>query len=108
MTQERYLTMCEQLGKEPVESEIPPAFEDFPEIVCQAINIFNQLGDRVYPEIGYVGKDFTSLPIHIDTQGIEDPELLLELLSWLDNRAIKKSSDALKKEYEKMKRKNKS
>lgn len=105
MTQSKYYEMCEQLGKEPKEHEIPPDWEDFPEIVQTAINTFNLLGDRMYPEIGYVGKDYTNLPQYLEVYGIEDKEFFLEVLSWLDSRAIKKSSEQLKKEYDKLKRK---
>ena len=104
MTRDKYLEMMEQLNQEPVDEEIPPDFEDLPDIVVLAINTFNSLGDRVYPEIGYVGKDYTNLPFFIDIYGIEDTEFFLEILSWLDSRAIKKSSETMKKEYEKLKR----
>jgi len=106
MTQERYLAMCEQLGKEPDPDEIPPDWHDFPDIVQLAINTFNILGDRVYPEIGYIGKDYTNLPHLLEVYNIEDKEYFLELLQWLDSRAIKQSSDQLKREYDKLKRKN--
>ena len=96
----------EQLGKEPIEEELPPDFDDFPEIVIDAISTFNMLGDRVYPEIGYVGKDYTNLNVYMDLYQIEDKEFFLELLHWLDSRAIKKSSDQVKREYEKLKRKS--
>ena len=104
MTRDKYLDMMEQLGKEPLEEEIPPDFDDLPEIVVQAVNTFNSLGDRVYPEIGYIGKDYINLPFFLDVYDIEDTEYFLEILSWLDSRAIKKSSDQLKKEYDKLKR----
>ena len=55
MTRDRYLEMKEQLGEPPIESEIPPDWEDLPEIVTIAVSTFNMLGDRMYPEIGYVG-----------------------------------------------------
>ena len=96
----------EQLGKEPIESEIPPDFEDLPEIVVQALSTFNMLGDRAYPEIGYVGKDYTNLSYYIDIYDVEDKEYFLEILAWLDARAIKKSSEMMKREYEKLKRQN--
>jgi hypothetical protein len=105
MTRDRYLSMCEQMGKEPDENEIPPDWEDFPEIVQYAINIFNMLGDRVYPDIGYVGKDYSNLQHYIDVYKIEDVEFLLDILHLLDSRAIKQSSDDLKKAYDKLKRK---
>lgn len=106
MTQEKYLSICEQLGQEPNPDKMPPSWEDLPEIAQTAINTFNALGDRVYPEIGYVGKDYTNLPILIDIYGIEDTDYFIEILNWLDARAIKKSSDNLKKEYDKLKRKS--
>lgn len=106
MTRDRYLTMCDQLNKEPNVDEIPPAWEDFPEIVIYAVNTFNMLGDRVYPEIGYIGKDYTNVPIYIEIHEIEDKEFFLEILAWLDSRAVKKSSENLKRQYDKLKRKN--
>jgi hypothetical protein len=106
MTRDRYLEMCEQLGKEPVESEIPPDWKDFPEVVISALNVFNMLGDRMYPEIGYVGKDYTNLSYFLDIYDIEDTEFFLELLTWLDSRAIRTSQEQLKREHDKLKRKN--
>ena len=106
MTQDKYLEMMEQLGKEPVPEEMPPGWENFPSIVTDAVMAFNLLGDRIYPEIGYVGKDYTNLKYFIEVYGIEDKEFFLEILSFLDSRAIKKSSEQLKKEYDKLKRKS--
>jgi len=105
MTRNKYLDMCEQLGKEPSDREIPPDWDDFPELVRDAINTFNQLGDRVFPEIGYIGKDYQNLKYFIDFYRVDDVEFYLEVLSWLDSRAIKKSSQDLKRQYDKLKRK---
>ena len=96
----------EQLGREPIEEEIPPAWEDFPDIVVMAVNTFNYLGDRVFPDIGYVGKDYTNLPQYLQIYEVEDKEFFLEILNFLDSRAIKQSSEQMKKEYDKLKRKN--
>ncbi len=104
MTRDKYLDMMEQLGKEPINEEIPPDWEDLPEIVVQAVSTFNMLGDRAYPEIGYIGKDYTNLTHYLELYGIEDKEYFLELLAWLDARAIKQSSEAMKREYDKLKR----
>ena len=106
MTRDRYLEMCEQLGKEPDPNEIPPDWEDFPEIVQYALNTYNSLGDRMYPDIGYIGKDYTNLPYFIDLYNIEDKEFFLEILSWLDSRAIEQSRKAIKREHDKLKRKH--
>ena len=106
MTRDKYLDMMEQLGKEPIPEEIPPDFEDLPDIMVYAVNTFNSLGDRIYPEIGFTGKDYTNLSYYLKMYEIQDIEYFLEILSWLDSRAVKKSSEQLKKEYDKLKRKN--
>jgi hypothetical protein len=105
MTAERYFEMQEQMGVEPKEEDIPPDWEDFPELVLDAINIYNRLGDRVYPEIGYIGKDYTNLETYFKIHGIIEKDFLLEVIEWLDTRAIKKSAEQLKREYDKIKRK---
>lgn len=94
------------MGREPIASEIPPDIDDMPEIVQMGIATFNMLGDRAYPEIGYIGKDYTNLPHYIDIYKIEDKEFFLEIIAWLDSRAIKKSQQQLKREYDKLKRKS--
>jgi len=45
------------------------------------------------------------LPYFIETHAIDDIEFFLEIMHWLDTRAIKSSSEQLKKEYDKLKRK---
>jgi len=105
MTKERYFEMMEQLGQEPIEDEIPPSWEDFPEDVLDAVSIFNLLGDRVYPDIGYIGKDYSNLQYLSDIFEVDNQELLVHVLNLLDSRAIKKSAEDLKKERDKLKRK---
>ena len=105
MTRERYFKMCEQMGQEPNPEEIPPDMEDFPEIAVLALNTFSSLGDRVYPDIGYMGKDFTTLPYYIEMYGVEDKELFLEILTYLESIAVKQSQETLKRERDKLKRK---
>ena len=104
LTRDKYLELCEQMGNEPIEEEIPPDWADFPDIVVYAINTFNMMGDRVYPEVGYTGKDYTNLAEYLDLYEIQDREYFLQLLSWLDSRAIKQSSDELQRAHEKAKR----
>ena len=65
MDKDRYLSMMDELGQEPKEEEIPPGLEDLPPIVGLAIDTFNSLGDRIYPDIGYIGKDYTNLSKYI-------------------------------------------
>jgi len=99
--------MVEQTGEEIDWDRCPPEAEDFPGIVIDAINIHHSLGNRVYPEVGYVGKDYTNLPLLQNIHGIEEyqTEYLFELLMYLDNQAIESSQKRLKAEYDKMKRK---
>ena len=55
---------------------------------------------------GYLGKDFTNLSYYMDIHGVEDKELFLEILTYLESRAIKQSQEQLKREREKLKRKH--
>ncbi len=106
MNRDKYLRLCEQLNKEPSDKEMPPDWDDFPEIVQIAVNIFNMLGDRVAADIGFMGKDYTNLNTYMELYNIEDKEFFHQILAWLDARAIKKSSDLMGKEREKLKRKS--
>lgn len=105
MTKEKYLAVCDQMGQEPSEERCPPDFEDFPLPVQQAIEIFNKLGDRVYPDIGYMGKDYTSINLHMEVAGVTEKEIFLETLIRLDHYMIKKSSEQLKKARDSVKKK---
>ncbi len=100
--------MCEQTGEEIDWEKCPPDWEDFPDLIVDTLNIFNSLGDRVYGDVGYVGKDFTNLNFLIDIYKIQEHqiEFIFELILWLDSRAIEKSQKRLKAEYDKMKNKN--
>ena len=106
MTKDRYLTMCEQLGTEPNPKDMPPDIEDLPELMQYAVKTFNSLGDRVVGDVGFVGKDYTNLDLYIKIYDIRDTEFFLDVLSWLDSRAVKKSSEMMKKEMDKLKRKS--
>lgn len=98
--------MEEQLGREPDMDKCPPGYEDFPEIIQIAIAIFHSLGNRVYPDIGYMGKDYTNLPILLNIFDVDNVDLVMETLSRLDAHAVKKSQAAIKREHDKMKRKS--
>ncbi len=67
MTTEKYFMMCEQMGIEPNEREIPASFDDFPHIVQTSINIHATLPDNWEGFSGtYMGKDYTLLPYLAD------------------------------------------
>lgn len=78
MTKDRYFEMCEALGSEPVESEIPVDMEDFPDEVQQAFQIYYLLKD-IWDTMGgnYLGKDTSTLFDFFDLYEIEKPNRLL-------------------------------
>ena len=60
MTAEEYFEMCEALGTEPLESEIPISFTDFPEEIQQCFTIYYMLQDVWDPMGGnYLGKNMS-------------------------------------------------
>jgi hypothetical protein len=107
MTKDQYLRMVEQTGEEIDWERCPPDEEDFPDSILTALNIYYSLGNRVYGDVGYVGKDFTNLPLLYDLYKIQEhqKDWIFELLLFLDNRAIEESQRRMKAEYDKIKRK---
>ena len=58
MTRDTYFEMCEALGTEPVEEEIPVEFEDFCLDVQEALSIYQKLRDEWdYMGGNYIGKN---------------------------------------------------
>ena len=107
MSKDQYLEMCEQMGEDPDWEKCPPDWEDFPLIVIDIMNIFHSMGDRIYPDIGYVGKDFTNYEYLLEQNNIEEHQkaYVFETILWLDSRKIEASQKRLKAEYDKIKRK---
>ena len=107
MTKDQYLRMVEQTGEEIDWEKCPPEIEDFPDSVHTAMNIYNSLGDRIYPDVGFIGKDFTNLSLLYENYFIEEHEKdwIFELLLFLDSNSIKESQRRLKSEMDKIKRK---
>ena len=105
MTKDKYMSMCVQMCTEPREDKCPPDIDDLPFVLQQAIIVFNRLGDRVFPDIGYLGKDYTALPIHMKVVGVVEEELFLEALVRLDSYLIEKSAKQMKAARDALKRK---
>lgn len=62
MTKDAYFEVCETMGTEPVESEIPVDYGDFSPIVQQSLLIYSMLRDCWEPMGGtYLGKDMSIL-----------------------------------------------
>lgn len=99
--------MCEQTGEEIDWEKCPPDWEDFPDIVIDALNIFHSMGDRVYPEVGYIGKDFANFEFLLKRYKVGEHQIdyVVETILWLDGRAIERSQKKLKAEYDRVKNK---
>ena len=99
--------MVEQTGEEIDWDRIPPDVDDFPDSVITALNIFHSLGNRVYPDIGFMGKDYTNLELLYDLYHIQkrDKDFIFEILLYLEGVEIEKSQRRLKAEWDKVKRK---
>ena len=99
--------MCEQTGQEIDWDRCPPDIEDFPESVYTAINIFNSLGNKIFADVGFTGKDYTNLDLLYEQYYVEEHEKdwLFELLIHMEVRSIETSQRQLKAEMDKIKRK---
>jgi hypothetical protein len=80
MTKDKYFEMCEMMGSEPVDSEIPIEIEDFPELVIQCFLIY-----RILPDIwdtmngNYLGKDYSLIFSLFKLFNLDEPEHLLAI-----------------------------
>ena len=75
MTKEAYFEMCEMLGSEPLDEEVPLELDDFPWLVQQAFVIYGMLSDIWEGMSGsYLGKDYSLLFNLFDLYGIDSAE----------------------------------
>jgi hypothetical protein len=91
MTKEQYFDMCEQLGTQPVDSEIPIEFEDFPPEAQLALSIYRLLRDEwEYMAGNYLGKNLNGIFEVFDAYEIEacDKRFYLELIHMIDSVRI--------------------
>ena len=82
-----YFEICEQMGSEPIEEEIPVDMEDFPIEIQQVLNIYFKLRDEWDGMSGsYMGKSYAGLGDILDIHGIEkaDKEYVLDWLTVID------------------------
>jgi hypothetical protein len=87
MTKEQYFSMCEMLGTEPLDNEIPVELEDLAIEVQQALLVYRMLRDEWEGFNGlYLGKSYIGLTeiltyTHIDP---EDHSIILTLIKIID------------------------
>jgi hypothetical protein len=88
MTKDAYFEMCEALGSEPLESEIPVEFDDFPLEVQQAFNAYRMLRDEWDTMNGtYLGKSLIGIKDVLEAIEVDPSEhkFIIMLLRMIDN-----------------------
>lgn len=80
--------MCEALGSEPVEEEIPIDFEDLPVTAQQAFAIYSKLKDEWdYMGGNYIGKNYSGILdiLTLLEVPVEDRKTMFELITIIDS-----------------------
>lgn len=93
--------MCDALGSEPIESEIPKDLADFPLDVILAYHIYSRLDDKFDGMAGaYLGKNLSNIQLIMDLINInkEDRLFLFDIINIINeceteqiNKKIKNS-----------------
>lgn len=97
MTKEAYFEMCEMMGSEPVEREIPVEFEDMTLEVQEALRIYNNLQDSWdYMGGNYIGKNIAGFRDILEIFDIppEDHRSIYELVMQIDRIRAKSIADS--------------
>lgn len=96
MSKEAYLEMCEALGSDPVESEIPVEYDDLALEVQEAIRIYNNLQDSWdYVGGNYIGKNLNGFKDILDIFEVDqvDRRAVYELITHIDKIRAKSIQD---------------
>lgn len=81
MSKEQYLLMCEEMGWEPKDEEMPIDAESLSYNSQVALRLFNILPDRVEGMAGtWLGKEFSCLETFMNIYEVEDRQEVLELI----------------------------
>lgn len=87
MTKEAYYEMCDALGSEPIESEIPVELSDFPSELQEVFAIYYKLRDDWDTMNGiYLGKSYVGLIDTLEVYEVEkiDRKYFLEWIAVID------------------------
>lgn len=96
MTKQQYFEMCEALGSQPLESEIPIEYEDLVLEVQEALQLYNCLQDSWdYMNGNYIGKNFTGFEYILDLYEVlpEYRKCMYELILQIDEIRAKQVQD---------------
>jgi hypothetical protein len=75
MTKDQYFEMCEALGSQPVESEVPVEIDDFPVEVQQAFGVYRMLRDEWDSMSGvYLGKSLIGITEVLSATEIDEAD----------------------------------
>lgn len=88
MTKESYFEMCEQLGTEPIDEEIPIDFDDFPIDLQQALLVYRMLRDEWEGMNGiYLGKSLIGIQDVMEATEIDytDRKYIITLIKVIDS-----------------------
>ena len=97
MTKEQYFEMCEMLGNEPNDSEIPVEYDDLPLEVQDALRIYNTLQDNWdYMGGNYIGKNIQGIRDIFEMNDIEktDHKSVYDLILQIDRIRAKQIHDS--------------
>lgn len=109
VTKAQYYEMCELMGSEPKEKDIPVEFSDFPPEVQTAFSVYNLLQDNWESMSGtYLGKNLTGITELLNLFDISDRERIyyISIIRKIDNvrqtifSKKQKQEQALKKTHQ--------
>lgn len=73
--------MCEQMGWEPKEEEIPAELGSFPYDCQMALILFNNLSDKIEGMSGaWLGKDFSTLEVFMNIYEVDNRREVLDYI----------------------------
>lgn len=101
MTRDSYFEMCELLGSEPKEDEIPIEFDDLVLEAQEAIMLYNTLQDQWdYMGGNYIGKNFNYIETIFKFYNIETDlhKLYFDLILNIDKIRTKQIQDSKPKQ----------
>lgn len=85
MTKEAYYDMCEALGSEPIDDEVPIEYDDLLLEVQEALSIYSKLRDDWDGMNGvYLGKNYSGIMDIFSVLEVEDKRTIFELILIID------------------------
>ena len=87
MTKDQYFEMCEMMGTDPIDSEIPIEFGELHDEVQEAMTVYNMLQDNWDSMNGiYLGKIVTGISDIFKIMAVEDEKTIYFIISIIDRQ----------------------